>query len=44
MYLLTISLLVPDNNWFKVVEWCQKVKIICRENVMKKDVKKYEEK
>lgn len=44
MYLLTISLLGPGNNWFKVVEWCQKGEDKLQRKPNEKECEKYEEK
>lgn len=44
MYLLTIGLLDPENNWFKVVEWCQKGKDELQRKHNEKECEKYEEK
>lgn len=44
MYLLTISLLDSENNWYKVVELCQKDEDKLKRKHNEKECEKYEEK
>lgn len=44
MHLLTINLVSPKNNWFKIVEWCWKGEDIMQRKHNEKECEKYEEK